>query len=824
MEIQYKLLIIDDSPTSLLFVARTVETKLNGVKVFQAQSAREGFTVLEKEAIDLILMDVQMPEMNGFEATKLIQQNPNTFHIPIIFLTAADPNLEYMPRGLDAGAIDYLTKPISDKELVRLLSLYFRFIRRERAINAELDAVNKRLLTEIDERKDIERELQVLNEQLEQRVEERTKALALEVSDRELAEDALRDSEMKYRLIFDNSPVGILHFRFDSTISACNKAFAEIIGAPKERLIGFNMLEQVKNEGLRKALREALRGQNGIFEGDYESVTGKKKIVVKVIFRPLLDDEEMVIGGIGIISDISDTKKAEDALKRSEAQFRSVWLNSLDGMRITDEKGTMIMVNAAYAKIFGKRVEDFTGVNFTVCYASEEREYYLKRYIERFNSRSIHEHIESEMKLWNGDTVYLELLNSYLGYSEGESPRLLTIVRDISDRKRSELEMQEAKEYAEAANLLKSNLLANMSHEFRTPLNGILGFASILEDELEDDESMVEMVVKIQRSGQRLMKTLNSILELSYLETPMQEFTLQEIDLSVLFRSVLKNYENLAQSKNLQFNFTCNEESILIAGHEELLKRVFENLMDNAVKYTEKGSIHISIEKQQHDNEGFAVIGFKDTGIGIEKDKQEIIFQEFRQVSEGFGRSYEGTGLGLTLVLKIMKLMGGTITVNSTPGEGSLFSVWIPLVENGKDKKEEPKKFVAEPETSDGARKRLLLVEDNKINEEITVLFLQGKYDIESVNDGKKALAKASENEYDAFLLDIHLDDDMSGVDVAEGLRKMDKYKETPIVAITGYAMAGDREFLLSSGFTHYLAKPFQKEELLEVVGMVFKE
>jgi CheY-like chemotaxis protein len=304
----------------------------------------------------------------------------------------------------------------------------------------------------------------------------------------------------------------------------------------------------------------------------------------------------------------------------------------------------------------------------------------------------------------------------------------------------------------------------------------------------------------------------------------MQEFTLQEIDLSVLFRSVLKNYENLAQSKNLQFNFTCNEKSILIAGHEELLKRVFENLMDNAVKYTEKGSIHISVEKQQHDNEGFAVIGFKDTGIGIEKDKQEIIFQEFRQVSEGFGRSYEGTGLGLTLVLKIMKLMGGTITVNSTPGEGSLFSVWIPLVENGKDKKEEPKKFVAEPETSDGARKRLLLVEDNKINEEITVLFLQGKYDIESVNDGKKALAKASENEYDAFLLDIHLDDDMSGVDVAEGLRKMDKYKETPIVAITGYAMAGDREFLLSSGFTHYLAKPFQKEELLEVVGMVFKE
>lgn len=377
-------------------------------------------------------------------------------------------------------------------------------------------------------------------------------------------------------------------------------------------------------------------------------------------------------------------------------------------------------------------------------------------------------------------------------------------------RRRFEAE-REAREKVEELLKLKSAFLSNMSHELRTPLTAILGFAEILGEEVEAEHR--EFAERIVGSGMRLQETLNSILDLAQLEGGSLELEIQHLDIAREVLVVADKYENAARRKGLKFGVQVPAESVESALDSASLQRVVKSLIDNAVKFTEQGSVLVEVAAEK----GHAIIRVRDTGIGISESFLSHLFSEFQQESMGHARSYEGTGLGLAITKRLVELMGGRIEVESRRGEGSTFSVAFPTSSSG-SLYVEGRDLERPASAGEHAVSRILIVDDNTDTLALTRHQLCETYEIVTASDVESAMQSARNGQFDALLLDINLGDGHDGVDVMRALREMDSYREVPIVALTAYAMPGDRERFLDAGFDGYLSKPFTKKEITETI------
>lgn len=417
-------------------------------------------------------------------------------------------------------------------------------------------------------------------------------------------------------------------------------------------------------------------------------------------------------------------------------------------------------------------------------------------------------------------------LNNQKLWDQGKIVKVYGSFQDITERKLLEIERENAqnellvaKEKAEAMSRLKSHFLANMSHELRTPLNGILGYADILVEKLEDPE-VSNMAQGIYNSGKRLSETLNFILDFSVAEADKIEVFFQETKITPVIKGCIEQFEETLKKKNLTLKTEFPVEDVISSLDERLFKRIVYNLIDNAVKFTRTGGIFVKVEHENVEGTPWSVIKVKDSGIGIKKENYNLIFDDFRQVSEGISRNYEGTGLGLTITKKTVELMGGTISVESTLGEGSTFTVKFPLIQNpfhstSLDKKDDSTRPV------DSSEKRLpvaLCIEDDPINRDVMVMFLNKICKVDTADSGEAAMSMATTRHYDLFLVDVNLGDSMSGMDVVKSLLDMPEYRNIPIIAVTAYSMGNERSEFLKGGCTHYIAKPFRKRELIDLV------
>jgi CheY-like chemotaxis protein/nitrogen-specific signal transduction histidine kinase len=392
----------------------------------------------------------------------------------------------------------------------------------------------------------------------------------------------------------------------------------------------------------------------------------------------------------------------------------------------------------------------------------------------------------------------------------------------VTLRKLYERELIVSKEKAEESDRLKSSILANISHELRTPLNGIVGFAEILREELRDTdyEGMAE---NIHSSGKRLMATLNSIITLSQLEARKMNVVINEVDLMGCIVSLIKSFEPQVREKKIRIDLS-GLKPLRIDTDEHLLKQLLRQIIDNAVKFTDYGQIEIGTEIVNKEGQGWTVVKVTDTGIGIDKDYYDIIFQEFRQVSEGFGRKYQGSGIGLTISKKIIDLLNGKIILKSESGKGSSFEIWLPVRKPQTDNIINiPAEKLIEPQVTTATQKdkppTVLLVEDNVVNAELVTFFLLRDYTLESAKDGITAIEMAKGHQYAAILMDINLGYGMNGLETTKEIRKIKGYETVPIIAVTGYTMEEDRNRLLAEGCTHYISKPFDRSGLLNILG-----
>lgn len=392
---------------------------------------------------------------------------------------------------------------------------------------------------------------------------------------------------------------------------------------------------------------------------------------------------------------------------------------------------------------------------------------------------------------------------------------------EIEERRELQYELTKAREQAGESDRLKSTFLSNISHELRTPLNGILGFTEILKLEL-NDTSFSEIADHIDRSGNRLLGTLNSIIDLSLIETNKNEIDKQPVNLSDLIKSKASLYKNYAESKNLYLEIKINESRIMSRTDQRLLGHVLSNLLDNGIKYTDSGGLEVSCRQVSSGNRYWALIKVQDTGIGISKEDFSKIFERFRQSSEGQNQAYEGMGIGLSICKHFVELLDGEIWVESKEGEGSSFFVKIPSYFTEKTIKEESETDeVAETnDTEDHAgkvRPCLLVVEDERSNREYMKYILSEFYEVDVTESGIRALEMAGKNRYDAIFMDVNLNREMTGMEAVKKIRAIKNYSDCAITAVTADVLKNIQGHLLQSGFTHYLPKPFTRNQLLKI-------
>ena len=416
----------------------------------------------------------------------------------------------------------------------------------------------------------------------------------------------------------------------------------------------------------------------------------------------------------------------------------------------------------------------------------------------------------------NGEMYWEFAVMSPIKNDKGEITHLLSVKEDITKRKQTEEELRIAKERAEEANRLKSNFLANMSHELRTPMTGILGFAELMNNELVEPD-LKEMAEMILKGGIRLTDTLNSILDLSSIEANKIEIKIQKKNIIDLINDSIRLFELSANQKGVFVKFLPDKDTPEAKIDERLFIQVINNLINNAIKFTDEGEVKVLCGRQETDEGSYVFIKVKDTGIGILQKDIDKIFEPFRQVSEGLNRKYEGTGLGLTISKKFVELMGGKLTAESKISKGSIFTVLLPIEQEKPEmQKAEPNKVVETNKVFEIAP-NILHVEDDMLGRKVVKVLLKRECNVTSIEDGETALHMVKKEKYDLVLMDINLRG-ISGIDTAKAIRTIPGYENTPIVAVTAYAMVGDKEEFIRNGCSHYLSKPFTKENLIKVI------
>jgi len=388
---------------------------------------------------------------------------------------------------------------------------------------------------------------------------------------------------------------------------------------------------------------------------------------------------------------------------------------------------------------------------------------------------------------------------------------------------RSMRQEREARAAAEAASLAKSEFLANMSHEIRTPLNGVLGMLQIMEG-AKDPEEQAQFVSLAYESGQRLLSLLNDILDFSKAESGELKLCCKPFRVEAFLRNAADVFRAVCAKHGLELVLRLDKGMPRrLCGDEARLGQMLFNLLANAIKFTPTGSVTLDAWTRPHGARPGVVhlyLVISDTGIGIPDDKIAQVFERFTQVDGTFTRQYQGAGLGLSIVKRIMDLMGGSLTVQSEPGIGSSFYLQVPLA-LPPDEQAENDGGGGKTGDQAGSALRLLLAEDEDISRMSTTVMLNRLgHEVVGAENGRVAVEAMREGRFDFVFMDIQMPE-MDGVQAARAIHLMEEQAgraRTPIVALTAYAMPGDQERFLALGLDGYLTKPVHMEDLARVL------
>ncbi len=655
-------------------------------------------------------------------------------------------------------------------------------------------------------------ELLQLNEGLEQRVQERTAEIEVTRKRLELATDA--------------AGLGIWEWDIASGNLIWDSQMFNIYGISPESFDG-------KIESQLKFIHPE---DQGLLLGAVQAIMGNKESNFKIEHRILhhhgdthtlleqgvavFDQHGLLDRIIGIVDDITPQKQAEQDLRESDAYSRLLFDAAPDPVSVATVDGFMLEVNRLFEQQHRVRREDvrdkhISELNIFPAEQLEKAHNYIMAIVEDKNPAPV------ELDFYNpgGGTHTLEM-RSYPIEVKGRQ-LVLSTSRDITLHKKAEESLRVANAEMERALRMKDEFLANMSHELRTPLNAILGMSESLEEQIAGslNEKQLRYIGTIRESGRHLLDLINDILDLSKIEAGRLELNISQVSVSTLCEASLRMVKEQAQKKNQKISLVVDPEVKVIMGDERRLKQSLVNLLSNAVKFTSNDR-QVGIEVKGNVRNQTVTFTVWDEGIGIAPDELTHIFKPFVQLDAGLAREFSGTGLGLVLVAQMIRLHGGSVSVESREGKGSRFSITLPWVDmqGGSSIKEMPQE--TEPgKTSDEKRGgKILIVEDTEPIIMLLSEYLRYRgYQILAARNGMEGVMLALKEKPDLILMDVMMPV-MDGVEATKRIRAEEELRDIPIIALTALAMQGDRERCLQAGMNDYLSKPVQMKELENLI------
>jgi PAS domain S-box-containing protein len=660
--------------------------------------------------------------------------------------------------------------------------------------------------------------------------------------ERRRGEEALRASEERFRGMFDNVAVGIAHADLEGRWFRVNQKFCDILGytraelleksfrdfiVPEEQAPPGNYARLIRGECSSFATEKHLRRKDG--------TDGWVNVTVS-LFR---DTSGAPAYTMAIVQDISEKKKAAQALRVANSLLSTAVRGSNVGIFEVDlQDGEYVGGRGHFINVWEQlggsppetALDPSAALESTAWMSSvhpEDRKRVLQEIEEQLSEPGNYYQVAYRARHQDGSERWMLSRGTITRDVTGKPIRVTGSRVDVTELKQIENELRHAKEEAEAANRAKDEFLANVSHEIRTPMNAILGMTDLaLDTQLSSDQRQILKTVK--SAADNLLGLINDLLDFSKIEAGKLELDISEFSLRSALCDTLRALKLRARAKGLEF--TCDvEPSVpdLLQGDSGRLRQILLNLVGNAVKFTDAGRVGLRVAAGETGPDGEIVLQFSvaDTGIGIPPEKQQKIFRAFEQEDTSTTRRYGGTGLGLTIASRLVDLMGGTISVESEPGQGSTFTFSahfrqlaqpLPQTAASPEPDTQGHSFEARP-------LRVLVAEDNDFNAQlIEQLLTRRGHQVSIAQNGRDALALLQTSRFDLLMLDIHMPE-LDGFEVTTALRRRERDTggHLPVVALTARSRKEDRDRCLAVGMDEFLTKPFRADDLWAVIERV---
>ena len=678
-----KVLYIEDEQNQLDLMMEVLG--MSGYNVFGALDGITGLKVVSEKSPDLILLDLNLPRMSGWDVITKLQGDNKLKNIPIVVITG-DSDTEGMEKCITAGSSGFLKKPLNYKQLPQIISDY-------------IDGKKEKVKVTQKKREGYLREYSLrLVDRLHDQIENLTKTnQKMEILNKELER---RDTYINNML----DPLMVLDL--EGNIIDYNSALENFLGCKMRELTKFKVFDFLDDKNRKIVEHEDKKRYSKLSPSSYRltfrDFNGAKKQVI-ISGHPIVEKNK-IVGTYAIIKDISDQNLLEE-------KYKNIFENTSEGLYQSTLDGKFITVNPAFVKILGyDSKEELLNkcVQDDIYQDSESREKYLKILVKKNKVTSY----EEVLKTKNGDKIYTIGSSRLIKKENGEEPYIEGSIIDITERKLIDQEreiftqtLEEKNRQLKEANHLKDEFLANMSHELRTPLNSIIGFSEVLVDGLsgELNDEQFEFINNVRTSGLHLLNLINDILDLSKIRAGMMKLSPEPVELINLSKETCATLRAQAEKKKISIICDLPDEEVVAEVDLLMIKQVLLNIIGNAIKFTpEKGEVRVTLSEVQvsnWDNHSFKEVKagkgdavryqIIDTGIGIEEKNVDIIFDEFRQVDGSYTRNSGGTGLGLPLSIKLINLHQGKLWVESEVNVGSCFSILMHKKLPGKTDKQE---------------------------------------------------------------------------------------------------------------------------------------
>jgi len=645
-----------------------------------------------------------------------------------------------------------------------------------------------------------------------------------DITERKQIEIELLKSKEHFKAIFEQASAGIAIALPNGKIVNSNSKFAEMLGYSIDELLTLTSFDITFPEDIQKELllvNQVLDSKLDTFYIEKKYIHKNGHIVWAYLSSNVVKDENgNIIFVIGVAIDISERKIIENELivakekaEESEERIQSVFSVAPTGIGLIKER-IIWEVNPKICEMTGYTSEELIGKSALILYPSQN-EFDL---VGREKYSQINEKgtgiVETKWKRKNGSIIDIILASTPLDLSDYKKGITFTAL-DITERKRIEIELLIAKEKAEQSDRLKSTFLQNMSHEVRTPLNAIVGFSQLMTKPNQSPEKLKKFTEIITESSEKLIGIVTDVIEISQIHTNQANVKLSTKNCNLLISEKIKDYfTNKAKGKNilLEFAENCPCTNNQICTDFEKLDRIINHLIDNAIKFTIKGSIKISCCLKKN----YLQVTITDTGIGISQEMQKVIFEPFRQVETGMTRNFGGNGLGLALVKSYVELLNGSITLQSELNKGTAITIGLPMIENTNEipiKNNQQKKYFVNT---------ILIAEDEFANfEYLKELLSDTGIEILHATNGQQAIDLCrNSRKIDLVLMDIKMPI-MNGDTATKMIKEF--RPELPIIAQTAYALESERTGFIGI-FDDYLTKPISEKALMEKLKLHIKD